>query len=85
MFKNFVRENVTLVSIILFLFIFASIHIMKPACFYNKDGSIRHFGIGYKNKTILPIWLSSVVLGILSYLFVLFYISSNKFINLKGF
>ena len=80
MFKNYVRENTPLVSIILFLIIFASIQMMKPLCFYNKDGSIRDFGIGYKNKTILPIWLSSVVLGILSYLAVLFYISSNKFI-----
>lgn len=80
MFKNYVRENAPLVSIILFLIIFASIQMMKPLCFYNKDGSIRNFGIGYKNKTILPIWLSSVVLGILCYLAVLFYISSNKFI-----
>jgi hypothetical protein len=80
MFKNYVRENAPLVSIILFLIIFASIQMMKPLCFYNKDGSIRDFGIGYKNKTILPIWLSSIVLGILCYLAVLFYISSNKFI-----
>jgi hypothetical protein len=79
MFKNYVRENTPLVSIILFLIIFGSIQMMKPSCFYNKDGSIRYFGIGYKNKTILPIWLSSVVLGILCYLAVLFYISSNKF------
>lgn len=79
MFKNYVRENTPLVSIILFLIIFGLIQMMKPACFYNKDGSIRDFGIGYKNKTILPIWLSSVVLGILCYLSVLFYISSNKF------
>jgi hypothetical protein len=47
---------------------------MKPACFYNKDGSIREFGIGYKNKTILPIWLSSIVLGILCYLAVMYYV-----------
>ena len=51
---------------------------MKPLCFYNKDGSIRHFGVGYKNKTILPIWLLSIVLGILCYLAVLVYISSSK-------
>jgi hypothetical protein len=53
---------------------------MKPACFYNNDGSIREFGIGYKNKTILPIWLLSLFLGILSYLAVLYYISSSKFL-----
>ena len=78
MFKNYVRENSTLVSIILFLFIFGSIQMMKPRCFYNKDGSIRDFGIGYKNKTILPVWLLSIILGILSYLAVLFYISHTK-------
>ena len=80
MLKNYVRENSPLAAIIIFLFIFGSIQMIKPLCFYNKDGSIRNFGIGYKNKTILPIWLSSVVLGILCYLAVLFYISSNKFI-----
>jgi hypothetical protein len=47
---------------------------MKPACFYNKDGSIRDFGIGYKNKTIFPIWLLSIILGILCYLAVSYYL-----------
>lgn len=78
MLKTYVRENAPLAAIILFLFIFGSIQMMKPACFYNKDGSIRHFGVGYRNKTILPIWLLSIVLGILCYLAVLVYISSSK-------
>ena len=43
MLKNYVRENAPLAAIILFLFIFGSIQMMKPVCFYNKDGSIRHF------------------------------------------
>ena len=78
MLKNYVRENAPLAAIILFLFIFGSIQMIKPVCFYNKDRSIRHFGVGYKNKTILPIWLLSIVLGMLSYLDVLVYISSSK-------
>jgi len=78
MLKTYVRENIPLAAIILFLFIFSSIQMIKPACFYNKDGSIRHFGIGYRNKTILPVWLLSIVLGILCYLAVLVYISSSK-------
>ena len=63
--KNYIRENITLVSVILFIIIFGSIQLMKPLCLYNKDGSIREFGIGYKNKTILPVWLLSIVLGII--------------------
>ena len=78
MYIRLIKENITLISIILFLFIFGLIQLSKPACFYNKDGSIREFGVGYKNKTILPIWLLSLVLGILCYLAVLYYVNSPK-------
>jgi hypothetical protein len=78
MYIRLIKENITLISIILFLFIFGVIQLSKPACFYNKDGSIREFGVGYKNKTILPIWLLSLVLGILCYLGVLYYVNSPK-------
>ena len=78
MYKSYIREHITLIAVILFIVIFGSIQMMKPSCFYNKDGSIREFGIGYKNKTILPIWLLSLLLGIICYLFVLYYISSPK-------
>ena len=74
----YIRKNITLFSIVLFLVIFGMIQIMKPACFYNRDGSIREFGIGYKNKTIFPIWLFSLILGILSYLAVLYYVNSPR-------
>lgn len=75
MHKMFIRENATVVSIILFICIFASIQIYKPLFLYNADGSIREFGIGYKNKTILPIWLFSIVLGIFSYISVMYYVT----------
>ena len=69
--RAYIRENATLFAIILFLILFTTIQMMKPACLYNNDGSIREFGVGYRNKTIMPIWLLSLILGILSYLFVL--------------
>ena len=75
MYRNMIRQNVTIVSIILFLTIFGIIQMLKPAFLYNKDGSVREFGIVYKNKTILPIWLVSILLGILSYLFVLYFVT----------
>ena len=52
-----------------------AIQYLKPKFLYKNDGSIREFGIGTKNKTILPIWLLSIVLGILCYLFVIYYIA----------
>ena len=76
--RIYIRENITLISIILFVLMFGLIIMVKPSFLYNKDGSIREFGIGYKNKTILPIWLLSLILGILSYLLVMFYLASPK-------
>jgi hypothetical protein len=81
MLKQFARDNVTLVSIIVFLTIYSLIQMNRPAIFYNLDGSIRDFGVGYKNKTILPIWLLSIILGILSYLAVLYYISYSHLVT----
>lgn len=72
---QYIRKNTLLVSIFLFIIIFGIIQMIKPACFYNKDGSVREFGIGYRNKTIFPIWLLSLALGILSYLAVLYFIT----------
>jgi hypothetical protein len=74
MSRKIIRNNITLVSIILFIFIFMFVQMMKPNFLYNSDGSFREFGIGYKNKTIFPIWLFSLILGILSYLIVLYFI-----------
>jgi hypothetical protein len=73
--KYFIRENITLISIVIFIIVFGTIQFMKPKFLYNTDGSPREFGIGYKNKTIFPIWLLSIILGIFSYLSVLFYIT----------
>ena len=77
MLRQFIRSNITLVAILIFLTIFGSVQFFKPAFLYNKDG-IRSFGIGYKNKTIVPIWLFSIILGIFSYLFVLYYLAYPK-------
>jgi len=73
MYKLYIQKNITVVSVILFIVIFGIIQFVKPSCFYNKDGSIREFGIGYKNKTIFPIWLLSIILGIVCYLAVIYY------------
>jgi len=80
MLRSFTRNNTTLVSIIIFLVIFGVVQILKPSFLYKADGSIREFGVGYKNKTILPVWLFSLVLGILSYVFVLYYLTYPRFI-----
>ena len=81
MYKKLIRENITFTAILLFIILFGGIQMARPGFLYNTDGSIREFGIGYKNKTILPVWLLSLILGILSYLVVTAYICMpNKFV-----
>ena len=75
MLRTFIRNNITLVSVIIFMIVFGLVQMIKPAFLYKNDGSIREFGVGYKNKTIMPVWLFSIILGILSYLFVLYYLT----------
>ena len=80
MLRSFTRNNTTLVSIIIFLVIFGIVQMLQPSFLYNIDGSLREFGVGYKNKTILPLWLFAILLGIMSYVFVLYYLTYPRFI-----
>jgi len=40
---------------------------MEPNFIYNNDGSLRQFGVGFKKRTVIPLWLISIILAILSY------------------
>ena len=71
--NQYISSHNLLISIVLYVVIIILVLYHKPYLFYNTDGSLKQFGIGYKNKTILPIWLFFIVLGILSYLFVIYY------------
>jgi hypothetical protein len=72
--KQYIRQHMLTASIFIFMILFGVIQYAKPSVFYNTDGSIRKFGVGYKNKTILPIWLFAIVLAILTYVGILYYL-----------
>jgi len=72
--RKFIRINKLNIAVFIFLMLFTIVHITKPTFIYNNDGGFRQFGVGYKNKTVIPIWLVAIVLAILSYLSVLYLI-----------
>jgi len=74
----FIKNNILYLSLLLFIVIFAILNYTKPIFLYNKNGSIREFGVGYANKTIMPIWLLSIILGILCYTSITFYVNNIK-------
>jgi hypothetical protein len=68
MFNQYIsREALSVIAVFIFLIIFGIINAFRPSIIYNKDLSFRRFGIGYKNKTVIPIWLFSIILAILVY------------------
>ena len=68
MFNQYIsREALSVIAVFIFLILFGLINAFRPSVIYNKDLSFRRFGIGYKNKTVIPIWLFSVILAILVY------------------
>ena len=65
----------------LFLVLFIIVITFKPGFVFDKNGKPREFGLGYKNKTVVPIWLIVIILAIFSYLFVLYYINLNRLLG----
>lgn len=58
-------------AVLFFLVLFGSFHLWKPAFAYQENGAYRPFGIGYKHKTVIPIWIVAILLAIFSYMLVL--------------
>jgi amino acid transporter len=55
------------IAISIYLFAFALLYIFKPKLMFTHKKNLREFGTS-KNKTILPIWLVSAIIGILAYI-----------------
>ena len=72
--KKFVRIHKINFAILIFLIVFTLIQIYKPLLMYNEEGGFRPFGIGYKHKTVIPIWIVSIIVAMFSYLAVLYYL-----------
>jgi len=78
MIRKFVQTNLLLTSIFIYFTLYVLVNKLNPSLLYKQDGSLRTFGVGYLNKTIVPIWLVSIVLAILSYVLVLYYLAIPK-------
>lgn len=78
--RQFIRRNIPSISIILFIMIFVIIQMRKPSFLYEKDGSIRKFGLGRRKKTILPIWFLTIILAFLCYCGIHYYLEFPKMI-----
>lgn len=76
--RKFIRNNIISFAILLFLIIYLIINYIKPHFLYTHEGYLRQFGLGYKNKTIIPLWLIAIVIAILSYLAVLYWLTLPK-------
>lgn len=68
--------------IILYIFLYILINLFRPNIIFNDTlDTNRTFGVGYKNTTILPLWLVSIILAIFSY-FTVLHIYNLKYNNL---
>ena len=79
MSRLFIRNNITSVSIIIFILMFIGVQKLEPSFLYNPDGTLKQFGLGKKKHTVIPVWLVSLILAIFSYLFVLYYLAIPHF------
>jgi len=77
--RVFVKKHIASVSIILFLGVLFVVANMKPHFLFNRDGSLRDFGVGFKKKTVVPMWLIVIIIAVMSYYAVLYVLAMPKF------
>ena len=81
MYRSLIRRNITSFSIVIFIMLYVSVLMFKPAFVFKRDGTLREFGLGFRNKTVIPAWLLAIILAIISYLSVLYYLALPKLLH----
>jgi formate/nitrite transporter FocA (FNT family) len=76
--RLFIRRNITTSAIVLFVALFCAFLAFKPSFLYNTNGCFKRFGLGCRQKTVIPIWLVVFILAILCYLFVMYYLAMPR-------
>jgi hypothetical protein len=71
--KRWIRHNKISMAILIYIILFGLVNFLKPVFMYNPDGSLKEFGVGFRKKTIIPVWLLSIFLAIIAYFSVVYY------------
>ena len=72
---NYYLQNYKIVSAIILFFILYILFIsLKPSFCFDEDENLLQFGLNYKNKTILPLWLITILLSIISYFSIYYFL-----------
>ena len=61
--RNVIRRNITSFSIIIFIILYTIVLLFKPAFIFKKDGNLRNFGIGFRDKTVIPAYVTNYYIG----------------------
>ena len=69
------KQNIISLSIIFFIIFYLFINYIKPGLIYTDIHTLRPFGLGYKNKTVIPLWLIAIISAILSYTMILYWLT----------
>ena len=59
-------------QVAIFIFIIACIILYKKKSrlFFKENGEFKDFGVGGGDKTVLPFWLITLVIGLITYLLI---------------
>ena len=58
--------NILKLTLFAYILSFLVFYYTKPNMMFNENKQCKHLGTG-KNRTILPIWLASTIIGIITY------------------
>ena len=75
MLQQWVRRHIISTAMWLYIILYFLVVYIRPGFLYNRDGTLKTFGLGFRRKTVFPAWVLSISLAILTYVAVLFYAS----------
>jgi|UniRef100_A0A6C0JAI8 hypothetical protein len=75
---SFITQYKLQTAILLYIIILGILVASQPGFLFNRDGTVKQFGLGSQSKTVIPLWFIIIGTGILSYISIMYLSRMSK-------
>ena len=76
--RRTLKKNILPIAILITTILISFVYFMKPDIVFNRDGTLKRFGLGNNSKTVLPMWFVVFIVSVMVYMALRFYLVAHR-------
>lgn len=76
--RKTIKKHILMISILVTSLLTTGVYFLRPDIIFNRDGTLKRFGLGNNSKTVLPMWFAVFIISVMVYSAIRFYLVAHR-------